>query len=114
MAEQALRKLMAASKSGQQHKESMKKQDPAKLRRQRMWEETMQAATAEDKEARVRHDRRAQQAEYHGFDGAADEMVVDRGGPAETTGEKAVDGGMLVNADRRYWRKTAQSATWEA
>lgn len=97
MAEQALRKLMAASKSGKSKALTRDRQGSRRQQDEEMWRETLDAVMQEDEAERKRH------AEVYGgwgLDGAADDRASE--------GLK-IDSGMLVNYDRKYWRKAAQS-----
>jgi len=98
MAEQALRKLMAANKSGMKGKRFTRDRQGSKRQQdEQMWKETLEAAMLEDEAERRRH---ADNGEW-GADGSADEKG--------TEGLK-IDSGMLVNYEKKFWRKGAQSS----
>ena len=99
LAEQALRKLMAASKSGLQKRGGTRDNQSGQQKSEQMWAETM-ATIQQDEQAFLTRDMNMD----IGYDGAAD-------GKKAATGEK-LERGALVNYGRRYWRKAAQTATW--
>jgi transcription initiation factor TFIID subunit 8 len=102
-AEQALRKLMAAKKSGLQKQRPLeaKKQNPIEVRRRKAWEDALQAVTKVDEEDKRRFE------EERGWVGNIEAPAErDAGG-----GDAKEDIGMLVNYERKYWRKSAQDKT---
>ncbi|OCL10775.1 hypothetical protein AOQ84DRAFT_288561 [Glonium stellatum] len=99
LAEQALRKLMAASKSGLQKRGGTRDKQSGQQKSEQMWAETM-ATVQQDEQASLTRDMDID----FGYDGAADGK--------KTAAEEQLEGGVLVNYDRRYWRKAAQTATW--
>ncbi|KAF2099676.1 hypothetical protein NA57DRAFT_55621 [Rhizodiscina lignyota] len=106
LVEQALRKLMAAKKRGLQKRRPLAavEQNGAELQRKQVWDDALQAVLREDEE----HRRRWEEAEDNivlRFDGAAEKDVDAAGGTVKS------DIGMLVNYDRKYWRKGAQERT---
>ncbi|KAJ9654811.1 hypothetical protein H2201_008936 [Coniosporium apollinis] len=95
LAEQALRKLMAASKSGHQ----VRRRVSSDKRSEEVWKETLKAVMQEDEENR----RRTAEDEDYGWDGTVDL----RPGEDSRTLEPGTDG-VLVNYESRYWRRGAQ------
>ena len=100
LAEQALRKLLAASKAGVRKSVGSSGQPSAERQRsEQVWEETIAAVLEEDERSRA---------------GNA-EVVVDFGGNSAVPSGAAekqpatpkVHHGVLVNYDRKYWRHGA-------
>jgi hypothetical protein len=95
LAEQAMRKLMTSAvptKSARGRQDSKKDQ--------MIWEETMEAIMQMDEEQRLREE----EAEWDG-DGMRNAANHSK---SQDTSE--YDSAMLVNYDKRYWRKAAQDA----
>lgn len=101
LAEQALRKLMAAKKSGSQKRRPLGEvqQSSVEVQRRQVWEDALQAVMKEDEQERKRYE----EADIEGG-WEIDEANGDRDG----AGVMKPDIGMLVNYDRKYWRKGAQ------
>ncbi|EOD47285.1 putative bromodomain associated protein [Neofusicoccum parvum UCRNP2] len=105
LAEQALRKLMAANRTGSSRKRAapgdgggvgvLGRRRPAPQGRQ-MWEDAMREV--------IREDEMKRGDVFMG--GLDDEHNGDK------TNDFVVDTGLLVNYDQKYWRKGAQSAHW--
>ncbi|EKG14401.1 Bromodomain transcription factor [Macrophomina phaseolina MS6] len=100
LAEQALRKLMAAKGAGSSRKRGAADRDGAGAGKRRstpqskqVWEEAMREVIREDEMKRG-----------DVFMGGTDEQQGD------ASNDFVVDTGLLVNYDRKYWRKGAQSA----
>lgn len=108
LAEQALRKLMAANRTGSTRKRGSSSGDDdgggggaVGKRRQtpqtkQMWEDAMREVMREDEMKRG-------DVFMGGLDGEQDE---------DKTKDVVVDTGLLVNYDKKYWRKGAQSGGW--
>lgn len=103
LAEQALRKLMAASKAGLQRQGGRDRQNAQRQKSEQMWVETMNELEKDeqgkDEEAAL---TRPMEIDF-GYSALS--------GPKKADEEK-LEGGMLVNYDRKFWRKAAQTATW--
>lgn len=105
LAEQALRKLMAANRTGSTRKragpkdgggagDAGKRKSPPASRQ--MWEDAMRDVIREDEMKRG--------------DVIMGGMQDEQGG--DKVNDFVVDTGLLVNYDKKYWRKGAQSAAW--
>jgi hypothetical protein len=111
LAEQALRKLMAARFAG---KEAHRKGTPgaveakseAQGKNEMIWEETMRAVLEADEEERRRHE----EEDWEGDAGGGDLPMVngDIRAKVERHSVPAFDEGMSVNYERRYWRQAAR------
>lgn len=102
LAEQALRKLMLARSTGLQNRaRGMDRQSKAARRRDEIWEATMKMVMETDEAERKLQEH--------------DDMDVDFGsddGYGVDSFEKArrdMDDAVMVNYEKRYWRKAAQS-----
>lgn len=108
LAEQALRKLMAAQKQGGQLKGRERQIRPHRERPQaeakKVWEEALQAILDDDAEEKRRNEESEDMAFAMAMDGATDRNATIANG----SGGAAAEAAMLVNYDRKYWRKSAQ------
>lgn len=103
LAEQALRKLMAASKTGLQKRGGMNNRQSAQRRKSdRLWAHAM-AAIQKDEQTSVMRET--------DLDFGFDTKAAAKKAAQES---KVEESGMMVNYDRRYWRKAAQTATWSS
>ncbi|KAL1614636.1 hypothetical protein SLS54_009606 [Diplodia seriata] len=108
LAEQALRKLMAANRTGSSRRRAAGGKDAAAAggggekrksppASKQMWEEAMREIIREDEMKRGDVIMGGMDDEQSGGDKANDFVV---------------DTGLLVNYDKKYWRKGAQSTAW--
>lgn len=110
LAEQALRKLMSASKGAKGPGKSKALAAGGKLRKRSgrqeldgLWEETMAAVLSEEEERASHHQ---QNHEEDMFGGAMDTQPTQDTKTGDDL-KKALDDGVLVDYERKYWRKAA-------
>lgn len=105
MAEQALRRLMAASKSGADGKEVQGRLNRAGSKSKAVWDAAWAAIQQADNEEREKEE----QAEWEGED---TEMAPPVGATKVRAAPTAVfDTNMIVNYDRKFWRQAARGRT---
>jgi transcription initiation factor TFIID subunit 8 len=105
MAEQALRRLMAASKSGADGKEVQRRLNRAGSKSKAVWD----AAWAAIQQADNDEMEKEEQADWEGED---TEMAPPVGATKVKAPPNAVfDTAMIVNYDRKYWRQAARGRT---
>jgi hypothetical protein len=99
LAEQALRKLMAASKAGIQKKGAKRKRNSQRQRSNQMWEAAMKALQGEEDNT----PKNSLSRDYDDFSGVRETQFESQKSKQEEKLE-----GMIVNYDRKNWRKAAQ------
>lgn len=106
LAEAALRKLAGKRKQGMMHKNS--ETGHARIRRTqvdgaKVWEDALQALAEEDAEEKRRNEESGNLALAISLDASQEGASADWAGDAATD-----EAGLLVNYDRKFWRKGAQ------
>ncbi|KAK7522008.1 transcription factor TFIID complex subunit 8 C-term-domain-containing protein [Phyllosticta citriasiana] len=114
LAEQALRKLMAANRSGPTKRarsgtsSDAVKEKSAVPQASEVWEEAMKEVMLEE----AAKNKSTRGLDMDSLDPFSNEMGASG---REKEGEKnaVVDAGLLVNYDQKYWRKGAQAGAWK-
>lgn len=113
LAEQALRKLMAANKAGAEKQGSfMQRQSKRRKKNEELWQAALKAVEEEqESRAAMRQNEEHNDGEFDfGFDSPPRQRKLP---PTNNTQKK--DGGaraMHVNYERKFWRKAAQEGNW--